>query len=579
MRQSRLFAHTYREAPAEADAVSHRLLLRAGFIRQLAAGVYAYLPLGRRVLRRLESIVREEMDRAGAQELLMPAMQPAELWRASGRYSAYGPELMRLSDRHDREFALGPTHEEVVTALARDEIHSYRKLPATVYQIQTKFRDERRPRFGLMRGREFVMKDAYSFDTDPAGLDQSYRAMYAAYERIFSRSGINARAVEADAGTIGGEGGTHEFMALADIGEDTIVSCSHCGYAANLEKAEAGGIAEAEGAKTGEASPMPERIYTPNVRTIEELAMFLDVPPSGLLKTMIYEADGKIVAVLVRGDREVNEAKLRARLQATELTIADEEAVARTTGAPIGFAGPVGLDVPIFADREIADGDGWIAGANERDYHVRGAKPGRDFPVEATGDFRNAAEGERCPRCGEGTTRFHRGIEVGHVFKLGTKYSERLNATYLDKEGRKRPLTMGCYGIGVSRMLAAAVEQHHDEAGIVWPAAIAPFRVHIVPVSMQDDSQRELAETLYERFLAAGIDALLDDRDERAGVKFKDSDLIGVPIRIVVGKRAAFGEVEMKIRDRPDSAALTVEEACKAVRDAMTGSGGADEFL
>ena len=572
MRQSRLFAQTYREAPAEADAVSHRLLLRAGFIRQLAAGVYAYLPLGRRVLRRLEGIVREEMDRAGAQELLMPAMQPAELWQASGRYSAYGPELMRLSDRHGREFALGPTHEEVVTALAREEIHSYRKLPATVYQIQTKFRDERRPRFGLMRGREFVMKDAYSFDVDLAGLDQSYAAMYAAYERIFSRGGLNVRAVEADAGTIGGEGGTHEFVALADIGEDTIVSCSHCGYAANLEKAEAGGIAEAGETKRG-SKPTPERIYTPNVRTIEELAMFLNEPPSALLKTMIYEADGAIVAVLVRGDREVNETKLRARLRAAELTIADADAVARVTGAPTGFAGPLGLNVPIYVDREIADGEGWIAGANERDYHVRGAKPGRDFSVEETGDFRNAAEGEGCPRCEEGTYRFHRGIEVGHVFKLGTKYSEPLNATYLDKEGRNRPLTMGCYGIGVSRMLAAAVEQHHDEAGIVWPSAIAPFRVHIVPVSMQDDAQRELAESLYERFLAAGIDALLDDRDERAGVKFKDSDLIGIPIRIVVGKRAAASEVELKLRDRPDSMALTVEEAYKAVRDTMTDAG------
>jgi len=578
MRQSRLFAQTYREAPAEADAVSHRLLLRAGFIRQLAAGVYAYLPLGRRVLRKLEGIVREEMDRAGAQELLMPAMQPAELWRESGRYSAYGPELMRLSDRHDREFALGPTHEEVVTALAREEIHSYRKLPVTVYQIQTKFRDERRPRFGLMRGREFLMKDAYSFDADLAALDRSYQTMYAAYERIFARSGLNVRAVEADAGTIGGEGGTHEFMALADIGEDTIVSCSHCGYAANLEKADAG-APEAAGTQTGQSAPMPERIHTPNVRTIEELANFLDVLPSRLLKTMIYEADGKIVAMLVRGDREVNEAKLQAFLGVAELTIAGADAVARTTGAPIGFAGPVGLRVPVLVDREIAEGDGWIAGANEGDYHVRGVKPGRDFFVEATGDFRNAVEAERCIRCGEGVYRFHKGIEVGHVFKLGTKYSESLNAAYLDGEGRKRPLMMGCYGIGVSRMLAAAVEQNYDEAGIVWPMSIAPFRVHIVPVSMQDEAQRELAESLYERFLSAGIDALIDDRDERAGVKFKDSDLIGVPIRIVVGKQAGQGVVEMKLRDGSGNAAVTVEEAYAAVLDRIRNQESANEFL
>ncbi|OXS62606.1 proline--tRNA ligase [Cohnella sp. CIP 111063] len=578
MRQSRLFAQTYREAPAEADAVSHRLLLRAGFIRQLAAGVYAYLPLGRRVLRKLEGIVREEMDRAGAQELLMPAMQPAELWRESGRYSAYGPELMRLSDRHDREFALGPTHEEVVTALAREEIHSYRKLPVTVYQIQTKFRDERRPRFGLMRGREFLMKDAYSFDTDLAGLEQSYRAMYAAYERIFARSGLDVRAVEADAGTIGGEGGTHEFVALADIGEDTIVSCSHCGYAANLEKADAG-VSEVAGTKTGQSAPMPERLHTPNVRTIEELANFLSVPPSGLLKTLIYEADGKIVAVLVRGDREVNEAKFQAFLGVAELAIADADAVVRTTGAPVGFAGPIGLNAPIFADREIAEGSGWIAGANERDYHVRGVAPGRDFLVEATGDFRNAAEEERCIRCGEGTYRFHKGIEVGHVFKLGTKYSERLNAAYLDGEGRKRPLVMGCYGIGVSRMLAAAVEQNNDEAGIVWPMSIAPFRVHLVPVSMQDDAQRELAEILYERFLSAGIDALIDDRDERAGVKFKDSDLIGVPIRIVVGKQAGQGVVEMKLRDGSGNMEVTAEVAYAAVLDRIRNQERANEFL
>ncbi len=577
MRQSRLFAQTYREAPTEADTTSHRLLLRAGFIRQLAAGVYAYLPLGRRVLRKLESIVREEMDRAGAQELLMPALQPAELWQESGRYAAYGPELMRLNDRHDREFALGPTHEEVVTALAREEIHSYRKLPAIVYQIQTKFRDERRPRFGLMRGREFLMKDAYSFDADSEGLEQSYRTMYDAYGRIFQRVGLNVRPVEADPGTIGGEGGTHEFMALADIGEDTIVSCSHCGYAANLEKAEAGTLTDVT--RGNGLAPELEKIHTPNVRTIDELAAFLQVPASALLKTMLYDADGTIVAVLLRGDHEVNETKLQAHLQAAQLTLADEAAIIRATGAPVGFAGPVGLNVSLLVDRTIAAGEEWIAGANERDYHVRGVKPGRDFSVEATGDFRNVGEEERCARCEEGAYLFRKGIELGHVFKLGTKYSEPLGAAYLDKEGRKRPLMMGCYGIGVSRMMAAAVEQHHDEAGIVWPSAIAPFCVHIVPISIKDEVQRTLAENLYERFLAAGIDALIDDRDERAGVKFKDSDLIGVPVRIVVGKQAASGEVEMKLRNLPDSMTITAEDAFKIVCDKMRNRESTDEFL
>ncbi|MFC5471748.1 proline--tRNA ligase [Cohnella suwonensis] len=566
MRQSTLFAQTYREAPAEADAISHRLLLRAGFVRSLAAGIYAFLPLGQRVLRKAENIVREEMDRTGAQELLMPAMQPAELWEQSGRLGAYGPELIRLKDRHERDFVLGPTHEEVVTALFRDEVGSYRKLPVTLYQIQTKFRDERRPRFGLLRGREFVMKDAYSFDEDWEGLDRSYRAMYEAYRRIFDRCGLTYRAVEADAGSIGGEGGTHEFMALADIGEDTIVSCASCDYAANLEKAEAAApIAHDLAADI----PEPQRFATPNIRTIDELVSALGLPASRFAKTMIYVADDQPVAVVVRGDREVNELKVKNALGAETIGIADADTVLRVTGAPSGFAGPVGLSVPVLVDLEAAVEDGWIVGANQADYHVRNVVPGRDYRPACVGDYRIAAEGDGCPRCGAGGLRFSRGIEVGHVFKLGTKYSESLNATFADRDGNEKTAIMGCYGIGVSRLLSAIAEQHHDGDGLAWPMSVAPFRAHIVPVSANDAVQMALAERLYGEIRAAGIDALIDDRDERPGVKFKDADLIGIPIRIVVGKQAAEGLVEFKHRSRTDQETVNAGDVCDKVKEAI----------
>ncbi|TLS49629.1 proline--tRNA ligase [Paenibacillus antri] len=558
MRQSTLFSSTLRESPADADTASHRWLLRAGYIRQLAAGVYSYLPLGLRVLRKLERIVREEMDRAGAQELLMPALQPAELWKASGRYDVYGPELIRLKDRHQREFALGPTHEEVVTELFRNEISSYRRLPVTVYQVQTKYRDERRPRFGLLRGREFLMKDAYSFDMSWEGLDASYRGMYDAYLRIFERCGLRFRAVEADAGAIGGEGGSHEFMALADIGEDTIVACTHCEQAANVERAASGTDRQPAGA-AGETTL--EKLRTPNARTIEQLSRFLDAEPSRLIKTLVYAADGAPTAVLVRGDHEVNEIKLKRSLGVERLELADAATVEAVTGAPVGFAGPVGLSIPVIVDEAVARMPSGVVGGNEADMHWIGVVPGRDFPVERTGDFRNAAEGEICPHCGEGELRYHRGIEVGHVFKLGTKYSVSGGAVANDADGKEVPVIMGCYGIGVSRLLAAVAEQHRDERGLAWPASIAPFRVHLVPVALRDETQRSLAEAMYATLLRHGVEALLDDRDERAGVKFADSELIGVPVRIVVGKHAAEGNVEWVDRATGERTVVPKDEA------------------
>ncbi|WP_337098708.1 proline--tRNA ligase [Paenibacillus sp. YIM B09110] len=558
MRQSKLLMPTLREAPAEAEAISHQLLLRAGLVRQLAAGIYTYLPLGRRVLRKLEGIVREEMDKAGGQEVLMPALQPAELWRQSGRYEVYGPELVRLRDRHDREFALGPTHEEVITALLRGEISSYRQLPATLYQIQTKFRDEQRPRYGLLRGREFLMKDAYSFDADWEGLHRSYMAMYDAYHRIFTRCGLNFRAVEADAGSIGGEGGTHEFMALADIGEDTIASCTCCNYAANLEKAEYG-IAHMDAAVVEPATP--ERLQTPGIKKIEQLTESLGHDASVFIKTLIFVADGNPVAILVRGDHEVNEIKVKQALAIDTLALADQETTERVTGAPTGFAGPVGLAIPVYADIAVTQMASAIVGANEVDYHLANIQPGVHFNSMASGDYRNAAEGDRCPRCEEGRLQFHLGIEIGHVFKLGTKYSEAMEATFLDASGKAQSLIMGCYGIGVSRLLSAVIEQHADEQGIVWPASIAPYHVHIVPVSAKDDTQMALASQLAERLTAAGIEVLLDDRDERPGVKFKDADLIGIPLRLTVGRQAANGIVEAKLRTEAAAKELTIEEA------------------
>lgn len=563
MRQSVLFAATLREAPADAEIASHQWLLRAGFIRQLAAGIYTYLPLGRKVLYNIERIVREEIDGTGAQEILMPALQPAELWKESGRYTVYGPELIRLQDRHHREFALGPTHEEVITYLVNNEISSYRRLPVTLYQIQTKFRDERRPRFGLLRSREFLMKDAYSFHTSWESLDQTYRNMVTAYTRIFQRCGLHFEVVEADAGAIGGEGGTHEFMALTGIGEDTIVTCTHCDYAANLEKSHTSPVKRSE---DGLNPPSVTKIHTPDVRTIEQLTNHLQVQPQEIIKTLIYKVDGNLAAVLVRGDHEVNETKLKNALQANMIEWADFETTETATGAPVGFAGPLGLKMPIFVDAAVAQMSSGITGANEVDTHFQHVVPGRDFSLDLTGDYRNVVEGDKCPQCNERTLQLLKGIEIGHVFKLGTKYSETLQATYLDSDGKGKPFIMGCYGIGVSRLMSAIAEQHHDDRGLVWPSMVAPFQVHIIPISMNDHSQIQLAEQLYVALRSQNIDVLMDDREERAGVKFKDADLIGIPIRIVVGKLAAEGNVEYVARMNNEKRILSKDEALANIK-------------
>lgn len=574
MRQSRLFVNTMREVPSEAEALSHQMMLRGGYIRQTAAGVYSYLPLGWRVLRKIEGIIREEMDAAGAQELHMPAIQPAELWRESGRYGVYGPELIRLHDRHEREFVLGPTHEEVITSIVSQDISSYRKLPVNLYQIQTKFRDERRPRFGLLRGREFLMKDAYSFDRNWEGLGLSYRSMYEAYERIFTRLGLAFKAVEADAGAIGGQGETHEFMALADIGEDTVVSCAECSYAANLEQAEAALVVKPGGESNGQhregsASQVPVKpvpVHTPDIKSIEQLTAFLQTQPQELIKTLIYKVDGKLIAVLVRGDREVNELKVKAFLQAEQVDMADNEEVMEATGAPVGFAGPVGLKLPLLVDHEVAAMVEGIAGANRADTHLLHVSPGIDFSLEQTGSFRLAAEGDACPRCG-GNLRFHRGIELGHVFKLGTKYSDAMGAMFLDSDGREKPFIMGCYGIGISRVMAAIAEQRIEGDRLVWPTSVAPFGVHIIPVAVKDEAQMALAEQMYRELAAAGLEPLLDDRDERAGVKFKDADLVGAPIRLIVGRGAVSGMVEWMGEDGSKEE-LTAAEAVRRTMEA-----------
>jgi len=560
MRYSQLLLPTLREEPADAEVVSHKLMLRAGMIRKLAAGIYTLLPLGVRVLQKVERIIREEMDRAGAQEVVMPCLVPADLWIESGRWDQYGKELLRIKDRHDRDYCLGPTHEEVVTDLARREIRSYRQLPINLYQIQTKFRDEVRPRFGVMRAREFVMKDAYSFDADEAGAERSYERMYAAYMRIFQRCGLKFRAVEADTGLIGGRF-SHEFMVLADTGEDAIVSCETCAYAANLERAEVGKIAEA----AREEMKKLKRVQTPDKRSVEEVTAFLDVPAQRLVKTIIFETDQGSVAILVRGDHEINEAKLRRHLGATQLEMAGEQVVADWTHAPIGFAGPVGLDLKIIADYALEGIRNIVVGANEADAHLVNVNPGRDFRVDEFADIRLAQEGDPCPRC-PGRLQISRGIEVGHIFKLGTKYSEAFGATYLDPEGKERSLVMGCYGIGVGRTAAAAIEQNHDDDGIILSFAIAPFHVLILPVNNKDAEVMKAAEGLYGTLSEKGAEVLLDDRDERPGVKFKDADIIGIPLRLTVGeKNLKQGKVEIKARRSGEITVVDLKEAPERV--------------
>ena len=565
MRQTNLFVTTLREAPAEAETMSHQLLLRAGYIRQLAAGVYTYMPLGRRVLRKIEAIVREEMDASGAQEVLMPSLQPAELWKESERYDVYGKELMKLQDRHEREFVLGPTHEEVVTSLVRGEIGSYRRLPLTVYQIQTKFRDERRPRSGLLRAREFLMKDAYSFDTGWEGLDHTYEQMYSAYGRIFDRCGLSYRAVLANAGAIGGKGQNHEFMALSEIGEDTIAVCSSCDYAANLEQAEVRG-SKGQGEHEFGGIPAPVKFHTPNQRTIQQLEQKSHVAARDIIKTLIYTGGGKTFAVLVRGDHEVNELKVQKYLGCSEIALAEYSSLQDSAGVESGYVGPVGLPLTLLIDAAVADMTEAVTGAGEKDYHLRGVVPGRDFQLEHVGDFRNAAPGDICPNCGESLLEFHQGIEVGHVFKLGTVYSEKLGADFLDTGGRSQPMIMGCYGIGVSRLLSSVAEQNHDDQGLIWPASIAPYTVHILLMSVKDEEQCAVAEALYTQLTTLGIETLLDDRDERAGVKFKDSGLIGIPVALIVGKAAWEQKVEYMDRRAGTKEVIDIGEAVLRIR-------------
>jgi len=565
MRYSKYFIPTHKEAPSDAEVISHQLMIRAGMIRKLTSGVYTYLPLCLRSIRKVEDIIREEMNRAGAIEILMPAVQPAELWQESGRWEHYGRELLRFKDRHDREACFGPTHEEVITDLIRKEIHSYKQMPINLYQIQTKFRDEIRPRFGIMRGREFIMKDAYSFDVDEEGANLSYEAMYEAYTRIFDRCGLKFRAVEADTGAIGGSY-SHEFMVLAETGEDQIINCTGCDYAANLERAEVKPSETLPESDVQELNPIIE-VATPGIKTVEEVADFLSVLPSQLIKSLIFVVDGEEIAVLIRGDHELNEAKLKSLLGAQTVELAFERVVEEITGAPVGFAGPVGLNIRIVADHALKGMRDFVTGGNRKDLHLRNVNMKRDFEVDLFGDLRVITSQDSCPRCGR-KIEFGRGIEVGHIFKLGTKYSQALKAVFLNHQGKETPIIMGCYGIGVGRTVAAAIEQNHDKDGIIFPIPIAPFEVIILPLQMHDTGVVETAEKIYTELLDIKVDTLLDDRDERAGVKFNDADLLGIPIRVTVGvKGIKGGQVEIKLRSETESFFVPINNAASSINE------------
>jgi len=556
MRYSEMFLPTGREVPSDAELISHQLMIRAGLMRKLTSGIYSYLPIGYRVIRKFEQIVREEMNRAGAQEVFLPMVQPAELWQESGRWVHYGKELLRFRDRHDRECCLGPTHEEVITDLVRNEIKTYRQLPRNLYQIQTKFRDEIRPRFGIMRCREFGMKDAYSFDIDEAGAEVSYQKMFDAYQRIFNRCGLNFRSVEADSGSIGGRY-SHEFMVMADSGEDAICYCCVCDYAANLEKAE---IVRPSENRTKEVVPDVEEVKTPGIRTIDEVCCFLKVKPNAVVKTLIFSADDTSIAVLIRGDHEVNEIKVKNFIGCNSLELADDQTITKVTGSPRGFVGAIGIRSRVIADYSLLGMYDCVMGANREDYHLRHVNPSRDFKIDDYADLRVIQESDPCPRCGR-KIRFARGIEVGHVFKLGTKYSKAMRAAFLDQNGQEKIMVMGCYGIGIGRTVAAAIEQNHDADGIIWPLPLAPFSVIIIPVNMKEKMLADAAEELYRMLTEKDVEVILDDRDERAGVKFKDADLIGIPYRVTIGpKRLEEGKMEIKTRRSGEVAILPVSE-------------------
>ncbi len=567
MRWSQALIPTLKESPADAVAPSHILLQRAGMIRQLGAGAYSYLPLGFRALHKATEIVRQEMDAAGASELLMPAVHPVELWQESGRYGAMGGILMELTLSGDKHAVLGPTHEEVVTDIARDLINSYRQLPITLYQIQTKFRDEPRPRFGILRTREFIMKDAYSFGADIEQLNRAYDAMYEAYCRIFDRCGLPYVVVEAESGPIGGDS-SHEFMVPCAIGEDALIHCPGCGYAANRERAEIGVDPAARPAPHPDA-PQPKPVDTPNRRTIQEIAEFLKIPAESTGKLLVFLADDKPVAVLLRGDHEANESKVRRAFGATTLVAAEAERIQAATGAPMGFLGPIGIKIPFIVDHAAANRPTLVVGGNVVDVHLTGVIPGRDFSLDRVADLRNADNGDPCPRCGTPMV-IQQGIEIGHVFKLGTKYSTAMGATFQDEKGDSHPVIMGCYGIGVNRILAAAVETGHDTDGIVWPLTIAPYEVILVPLQTQNEAVMRLTETLDKQLNAAGHDVLVDDRDLRPGVKFKDADLIGIPLRIVIGERGLKdGLIELKWRHEAKARTAPAGEAVAVVVDEL----------
>ena len=569
MLATKLYAPTLREVPSDADVVSQQLMLRAGFMRKTANGLYSFLPLGWRSIKKIEAIVREEMDRASAQEIMMPILQPAEIWKESGRWNAYGAEMMRINDRHDNEFCLGPTHEEMITTLVKNEINSYRQLPVNLYQIQSKFRDERRPRYGLMRSREFIMKDAYSFDVDEAGLDESYKSMYDAYTRIFTRCGLTFRPVEADSGAIGGSG-THEFMAIAEAGEADIVYCTKCDYAANIEIGKPGIMKQEE-----EALQELSIVDTPNASTIEAVAEMLNLPLHKTIKAVVFSIDGKVVLAIVRGDHEVNEVAVQhAVLGSVEPEMATPEELEKV-GLTAGFISPVGLkqteEFAIVVDESVMETYNVCGGANKKDAHYININPKRDFNVEdiIVAPIRLITDDDVCPTCG-GTLEHAKGIEVGQVFKLGTKYSEALQATFLDQNGRPNPMIMGCYGIGVSRTLAAAIEQYHDENGIIWPRAIAPFEAVIVPINAKDEALMSTSQTIYTSLQDAGVDVLLDDRKDRAGVKFKDADLIGYPLRITVSKNTLENnEVEIQIRKSGEAITCAIDSVATKVTELL----------
>ena len=571
MRYSHYFLPTLKETPGDAEVVSHQLMSRAGMIRKVAAGIYDYLPLGLKVIRKVENIVREEMNKAGAIEILMPAVCPADLWEQSGRWQQYGKELLRLKDRKETEFCIGPTHEEVVTEIVRGTVNSYRQLPVNLYQIQTKFRDEVRPRFGLMRGREFIMKDAYSFDATDEGANASYEKMRKAYCRIFERCGLKYRMVEADSGAIGGSF-SHEFMVLADTGEDVVISCESCEYSANIEKAVVIDKGEMSQAPMNEV----ERVVTKGAHSVADVSVMLDLKPSQIVKTMLVIVDDEPVAVLIRGDHELNEAKVKNLLGASVVELATPEQIAKATGGPVGFSGPIGLKVSLYADNAVKYMRNMGVGGNEKDIHLEGVNLERDFQVKKFADLRNAADGDTCPHCG-GRYSNTRGIEVGHIFKLGTKYSEAMKATFLDADGVAKEIIMGCYGIGVGRTAAAAIEQNHDENGIIWPMPLAPFQVIVTMLNPNDEEVLAAGEKLYQDLLAEGVEVLLDDRDERPGSKFKDADLLGIPLRVNVGARGLKEQsFELQERRAGERVMLPIEGAAQKVAEQVRAALAAE---